>query len=162
MIELAIIPVSAACNLARGRGYKLPAGIVLASLYTLLFWIDSKSLTLYTFTAFPVIFMAWYASNIMGTGYLFNAIHGRDAPKWKGMLYGCARGLTRLSFTIPLALIYHKWQIAPVGLLGGFSGVYYYLAGKVMGEQKYTVPVAELIDGALGYGLPLAVALTIP
>jgi len=148
MIDLLIVPIAAICNIARGRGYKLASGVVLAGLYILLYWIDTKQLSLYTFTAFPIIVMGWYLANMVGTGYVFNAIHGRYAPKWKGTLYGCARGLLKAPMVVALAFLYHHPINALWGLLAGFSGICYWLGGLPK-ENKYSVVVAEALDGIL-------------
>lgn len=168
MIDLLLIPLTAICNRFRGGGVidkdiparKLISGVVLAAICALF----AKNIWV-----FPIILAGWYLRNIVGTGFLFEAIHGWTAPKWKGVLYGTARGLLTLATTIPLAaLFYFTGQdsninncilLSLLGLLGALQGIIYYIAGKIVEETKFeSVTVAELIDGAL-YGLILAAIL---
>lgn len=61
--------------------------------------------------------------------------------------YGMARGCYELAITIPLAVLYHNWIIAPMGLLGGvFMPVCYYAAGKL-------VKVGATRAAELSYGI---------
>lgn len=156
MFDLLLIPISAITNRWRGGGVwgadnlpyrKLTSGIVLAVITALIAqnaWV------------FPIILAGWYARNVVGTGFLFNAIHGWTAPKWKGVLYGTARGLLTLTTTIPLAYLVGNWWLAAWGLLGALQGVIYWLGGKL--SKNYAVTVAEYLDGLL-YGGILSLVL---
>jgi len=156
MLEALLIPASAIANRFRGGGVyggerikyrKLVSGIVLGILAAIL----AKNAWV-----FPIILGGWYLRNIMGTGYLFNAIHGWTAPKWKGVLYGTARGLLTLATTIPLAYLAHNWWLAALGGLGALQGIIYWLGGKL--SKNYAVTVAEYLDGLL-YGVILCLTL---
>ncbi len=156
MIEALLIPAASILNRVRGGGIipfpewlprKLASGIILSTLVAVIvkvIWVA------------PIILIGWYARNIIGTGYLFNAIHGWEAPKWRAVLYGTARGLLTLVTTAGLGIVYHNWIIACLGFLGALQGGIYYLAGKF--KVKNTVAVAELMDGAL-FGIILAICL---
>lgn len=104
-------------------------------------------------TSFLTAAIGLYARNIIGTGYLFNAIHGRSAPKWKGVIYGCFRGLLTLIPASAYAILTKDYLDALFGLLGAFQGIVYYAVG-LFGENKYTVAIAEWIDNFV-YGLVL-------
>lgn len=96
---------------------------------------------------FAIILTGWYIANAKGTGYVFNAIHGRTAPKWKGTLAGCARGLLKAPMIVALAFLYHHPINALWGLLAGFEGVCYWFGGLPR-ENRYSVVVAEALSGA--------------
>lgn len=155
MIEYILIPLTAICNRFRGGGVidkdiparKLISGVVLAAICALF----AKNIWV-----FPIILAGWYIRNIIGTGFLFNAIHGWYAPKWEGIFYGAARGLLTLATTIPLAWVAGNMYLSLWGLLGALQGVIYYIAGKL--SKDHAVTVAELIDGAL-YGGVLVISL---
>jgi hypothetical protein len=141
LINLLIIPLTAMCNAARGRGYKLESAAVMASISTVLLWQGGV-------LPFVIIFAGWYIANFMGTGYAFNAIHGRNAPKWKGTLYGSARGLLKAPMIIALAFfLYHPWA-SLWSFLGLLDGLCYFLGGLPK-ENKYSVIVAEILSGAI-------------
>lgn len=151
MIEIALIPTSAIANRWRGGGViggecikyrKLISGIVLALLAAII----AKNAWV-----FPIILLGWYIRNIVGTGMLFEAIHGWTAPKWKGVCFGTARGLLTLATTIPLAYLAGNWWLAAWGGLGALQGVIYWLGGKL--SKNYAVTVAEYLDGLLYGGI---------
>lgn len=158
MIDLLIIPVAAICNRFRGGGVidrdiparKLISGAVLA--ITVFALAKPSNFTKLESFYIPVIILSgWYLKNIIGTGRLFNAIHGWTAPKWQGVVYGSFRGLLTLFTTIPLAWVVGNWFLVLWGLLGALQGGIYYLAGKF--KVKNTVAVAEYLDGALYGGI---------
>ena len=151
MLETLLIPASAIANRYRGGGVyggerikyrKLVSGIALGILAAIL----AKNVWV-----FPIILGGWYMRNIIGTGYLFNALHGWTAPKWRGVLYGTARGLLTLATTIPLAYLAGNWWLAAWGLIGALQGCLYYLGGKL--SKNYAVTVAEYLDGLLYGGI---------
>lgn len=67
--------------------------------------------------------------------------------KW-GAVAMSIRGLYRLVITTVLAILYHTPLISLFGLLGVLSGIVYYKIGS-LGENKYSVTIAELLDGWL-------------
>lgn len=141
---------------------KLVSGVVLAVAAAILYnFTRLDSSYIQAASVAGIVLMGWYARNVVGTGMLFNAIHGWYAPKWTGVVYGTARGLLTLATTIPLAaLFYFTGQnsnmnsyilLSLLGLFGALQGVIYYAAGKL--SKNHAVTVAELIDGALYGGI---------
>lgn len=168
MIELAIIPIAAICNRFRGGGVidmdvparKLISGAVLAATTGLLYnftKLDSSYIQATSVAA--IVLMGWYARNIIGTGYLFNAIHGWTDPKWKGVAYGTARGLLTLATTIPLAWVAGNMYLSLWGLLAGLQGAIYWLGGRL--SKNHAVTAAEYLDGALYGGIICALLTTV-
>lgn len=141
---------------------KLLSGVVLAVTTGLLYnFTKLDSSYIQTASVAGIVLMGWYARNIIGTGYLFNTIHGWYAPKWKGVAYGAARGLLTLATTIPLAILFYFTGQSPninscillslLGLFGALQGGIYWLGGRV--SKSYAVTVAEYLDGALYGGI---------
>lgn len=126
---------------------KLVSGVVLAGLYTLIRWIDTKQVGLYTLTDPAIILAGWYLANAKGTGYGFNAIHARTATKWQGVRYMALRGLLKAPMIIALAFLYHHPINALWAALCVLDGFWYYLGGLPR-ENRYSVVVAEILSGA--------------
>lgn len=63
------------------------------------------------------------------------------------VFYGMARGMYELPTTIALAIYYHQPLIALWGLLGGFMGVVYYVAGKL--SKMHATRWAEILYGCV-------------
>lgn len=63
------------------------------------------------------------------------------------LAYGAMRGLYELPTTIALAVYYHNPIIALWGLLGGFMGITYLVAGKL--SKDHATRTAECLYGAV-------------
>ncbi len=156
--ELLFIPLCAVANRLRGIGYKLHTAIGLGAIYG--GWLFYKGFTWKTsLIAAAIIISGWYIANAKGTGFGFNAIHGWTASKSDGREYMSLRGLLRLPMTITLAVLFNVCWLAPLGLLGLSSGLWYRLAGKMPIAKVGSVTIAEILDGAFGYGLILTASL---
>lgn len=185
MISLLIIPAASLLNLTRGRGYKLPSAIILGVIYGVLASSVINHSIHYDILAGLIVTAGFLIRNIVGTGDGFSVIHGRfdgirkyntwnrwvyklsdkvaadpvrEQKRW-GFMFMSLRGLYTLPMTAGLSIVFLNPLILLLGFLGILQGVMYWIGG-IPKEHKYSVVIAEILDG-LVLGVILWVTLLI-